>query len=560
MTNGAPSVSDVTKTLKSGDDGLLDDEDFFPDDDTAAGTPAAPAAAPWVVLVVDDEPDVHAITRMALGGMEYKGRRLDLLGARTGAEALAILSSRSDIAIVLLDVVMETDDAGLRVVRTIREELGNSLVRIVLRTGQPGQAPEREVIVNYDINDYKAKTELTQDRLFTTVVTALRGYDDLMQIETSRRILDANRRGLEKVVGAAASLFQARAMHLFASGVLTQIGAILDVDCEGILCARVEEARGAGPQIRVIAASGRYEPLVDSTLDRDGTAGDPTVIATIRRAIEEERSVFAGETNALYVRTPDGRHLAVYLHTRRNLTELDRRLLEVFTVNVSVGLDNLHLYEDVKRAQRATVLALADLAEYKDNATGDHVLRVARMTEAIARTMRQRGLDRGQADTSFLEQVGTASILHDVGKVSIPDQILLKPGPLDAQERDVMMGHAANGGGILKRAADMVGRSEILHLAAEIAIHHHERWDGAGYPKGLAGTDIPLGARIVAVSDVFDALMHKRPYKPAWPLDQALDYIRGQAGKQFDPAVVEAFLAVVESGGPGPEVEPRPLA
>ena len=128
----------------------------------------------WKVLIVDDEPEVHAVTRLALNDFSFQQKKLEFISAYSGAEAKKVLAAQPDIAVVLLDVVMETDDAGLLVASHIRETLHNHFVRIILRTGQPGQAPERQVIVNYDINDYKSKTELTAQKLFTVMMSSLR--------------------------------------------------------------------------------------------------------------------------------------------------------------------------------------------------------------------------------------------------------------------------------------------------------------------------------------------------------------------------------------------------
>ena len=141
------------------------------------------------------------------------------------------------------------------------------------------------------------------------------------------------------------------------------------------------------------------------------------------------------------------------------------------------------------------------------------------------------GLDAGEVDL-----IRQAAPLHDIGKLGVPDAILLKPGPLDAAERARMQTHADIGRRILGGSL-----SPVLRLAEEIAHTHHERWDGAGYPRGLAGDAIPLVGRIVAVADVFDALTHARPYKPAWPADRAFAELCAQAGRQFDPGVVNAF-------------------
>lgn len=171
----------------------VDDDALF---DFADEAPAALAENPeesWKLLIVDDEPEVHAVTSLALKGFRFDGKPLQLLHSYSGKEAVETLRQQPDIAIVLMDVVMETDHAGLDAVRAIRKDLGNSFVRIVLRTGQPGQAPEREIVTNYDINDYKEKTELTAKKLFTMVYTVLGYYRQLQTV-------DAHRIGLQKLV------------------------------------------------------------------------------------------------------------------------------------------------------------------------------------------------------------------------------------------------------------------------------------------------------------------------------------------------------------------------
>ena len=160
-----------------------DDELLFADDTPEPSRKRQRVPQPWRMLVVDDEPDVHRVTRMVLADFSFEGRSLEIISALSGGEAREILRKANDIAVILLDVVMETDDAGLTLVREIRQDIGNENVRIVLRTGQPGMAPEQKVIVEYDINDYKSKAELTAQKLFTTIVAALRSYRDLVAIE-----------------------------------------------------------------------------------------------------------------------------------------------------------------------------------------------------------------------------------------------------------------------------------------------------------------------------------------------------------------------------------------
>lgn len=512
--------------------------------DSSSKVPLVSDERPWNVLVVDDEEDVHAVTKLVLDQFEFNGRGINLLHAYSGLEALKIVEEyKESIALIFLDVVMETDDAGLRLVETIRRVLKNRIVRIVLRTGQPGQAPERRVIRDYDINDYKSKTELTASKLYTTTLTALRSFEDIIAVETSRR-------GLEKILMGAGSLFQLRSMELFASGVLTQMSALLGIGREGILCVT---QGGIGAERRedlyVFASSGEFERINGALLDN---SLDEEVAKAIVHSMRSRKSRFDAEGTTLYFETPSGRKCVVFLQTRRAVAELERKLVEVFCRQVSIGMDNLHMYEDLRQtheelklAHVATVVTLADVAELRDPETGSHVLRVARMSENIARVLQESSEYSFFIDEAFIEGIGLASIMHDVGKVTTPDQILHKPGPLSHEERTVMQSHAETGKLILSKAREIAQASKYLQLGAEIAGWHHEWWDGSGYPDGLAGMLIPLSARIVAVADVFDALTHARVYKAAWDREEAIAYIEGRSGTQFDPVVVTAFSQVV---------------
>src|SRR5437660_3522003 len=209
----------------------------------------------WKVAVIDDEPAVHEGTRFALHDYRLNGQGLEILSAYSAAEGRQLMRSHPDIAVVLLDVIMETDLAGLQLVEFIRKDLKNDTVRIILRTGQPGQAPERRVIVDYDINDYKAKTELTADKLFTALTAALRSHQQLQRMVETRR-------GLEIIIEAASALFDFKSMQRLAEGVLTQIASLLNVDCGGILVLR----DGGDPQEKfsILAGSGCYSRFTDA--------------------------------------------------------------------------------------------------------------------------------------------------------------------------------------------------------------------------------------------------------------------------------------------------------
>jgi HD-GYP domain-containing protein (c-di-GMP phosphodiesterase class II) len=203
-----------------------------------------------------------------------------------------------------------------------------------------------------------------------------------------------------------------------------------------------------------------------------------------------------------------------------------------FVISVTDVTQTRQAFDVLKRTNRATIMALADLAENRDHDTGAHVLKVARMTQEIAWELQNADKDLSQKiDDKFMQHVALASVLHDVGKVTIPDRILLKTGPLDTQERQEMNRHSKVGHDIIAKMSDFQESSYCLNMASNISLSHHEKFDGGGYPQGISGNDIPLEARIVAVSDVFDALVSWRPYKQPWSEEKAVNLIRKSAGK-----------------------------
>ena len=187
---------------------------------------------------------------------------------------------------------------------------------------------------------------------------------------------------------------------------------------------------------------------------------------------------------------------------------------------------------ELEATRREIVRRLGRAAEYRDNETGMHVLRVGHTARLLSRAA---GLPGAQC-----ELLMEAAQMHDIGKIGIPDRILLKPGKLDAEEWTIMKRHPLIGAEIL--GSD---NSELLHMARNVALHHHEKWDGSGYPHGTRGIEIPVEGRIVAIADVFDALITERPYKQPWPLQQAIDYIAAESGKSFDPELAAHFLQLM---------------
>ncbi len=293
----------------------------------------------WKILVVDDDDDVHITTEHALNNLELLGRIPQFLHAYSAAECAALLTGEPDVAVILLDVVMETQDSGLQLVDKIRGELGLTMPRIILRTGQPGYAPELDAIRDYDINDYKTKSELTRSKLFTTVLASIRSYDQIRRMEASRR-------GLEQIVRASSELIAITGLQSFASGVIKQLSAILNIDPEGLLCAQADlQSEMPADDYIVIAASGRFQSLIQHKLDE---IDDPRIREGLHRCLSEQGHIFEKDRLVLHFPLRGNKHFAVFVRTSHLPSSVDQELLKVFCSNISVCADNINLLTRLK--------------------------------------------------------------------------------------------------------------------------------------------------------------------------------------------------------------------
>jgi response regulator RpfG family c-di-GMP phosphodiesterase len=475
----------------------------------------------WKVLVVDDEKDIRTLTRLNLKGFSFDRRELHFIEAASAAEARQCLADNDDIALALIDVVMETDDAGLKLVQYIREELANKMIRLVIRTGQPGVAPERFVIDNFDIDDYKDKTELTATRLYTTVRSSIKAYRDL-------KTIDMNRLGLSRVLSAAPDLYRISnsSLNHFFEGVLTQIVGLCNLaDMSFISTIDGLVATLDGREVTVRATTG---PVADQQRIDEIRAQCSEAVAS--GALPEKI-----RQNGIVIPLKIGPDPVgfVYVEPTRELSESDLDLLKVMAQQCSSALENLRLHLDLQSAYDNAIDMLAEIAEFKDKTTGEHIQRIDNYTRMVALEM---GISPDEAVL-----YGKASRLHDVGKIGIPDDILRKPGRLTAEEFEIMKTHVTIG-------ASVLSHDKSLEMARDVALSHHERWDGTGYPAGIPASQVSLLTRIVSVVDVFDALVSRRPYKQPWSVEEAANNVRNAAGSQFDPAVVEAFMRLLERG------------
>jgi diguanylate cyclase (GGDEF)-like protein len=318
----------------------LDDDEILIEEDLDSQSLANISQRTWKIAIVDDDEDVHRATEFSLLDVKILNRRLEFIHTYSKAETHERFAVESDIAVVLLDVVMETEHAGLDLVCFIRDELKWRDTRIILRTGQPGYAPEEDAIRDYDINDYKTKNELTRKKLLTALTAAIRSYDQLRTIEASRR-------GLHQIITSSAAFSMQDGIQGFASGVITQIAALCGVPSEGLLCAQSDESDQSEGNFRysVIASAGQYKNLMNRPVDE---IDNPVIRDALRRALTERTSLFEEHNMTLYFSGRGKRAIAAFIELPYALSDIDHQLLEVFCANLGVCLDNLGLVSQLK--------------------------------------------------------------------------------------------------------------------------------------------------------------------------------------------------------------------
>lgn len=478
---------------------------------------------PWKVAIVDDEEQVHAVTQLVLKNMLVDDRPLTFLNAHSAQAGMQLFAEHKDIALAFIDVIMETEDAGLKLIHYIRNNLGNHFTRIVLRTGQPGTAPEESVIRIYDINDYKSKTELTDTKLKTCVYSSIRSYRDIITIESSKH-------GMQQVIAASESVLRSKTLHQFGSAILKHTLQLLNINAAEMYLVSEHIDLFGDTELIMLAATGTDISL-NHQWESDALPKD--IKAKIIEALAQKKSYSDKQLFIGYYHTDDKTHSVLYTRFLEDHSSKHTEILKLFAANITLVFQNLHQRERIQETQKELLLVLGDAIEQRSKETGAHVRRVAMMCELMA-------LRLGES-AEYAEILKFASPLHDIGKIGISENILHKAGKLTPEEWATMQTHAQIGYDLLKDSTRTIAK-----MGARIALSHHEHWDGNGYPFGLVGTDIPMEGRIVAIIDVIDALGSERAYKKPWPHSDIIEYIIARRGKQFEPKMVDTALSLFD--------------
>ncbi|MEW6071952.1 MAG: HD domain-containing phosphohydrolase [Planctomycetota bacterium] len=463
------------------------------------------------VLVVDDSPVVLGAMKDLLGGT------YDVHTAATGEEALHRCEEAGPFAVVLSDYEMPAMN-GIELLAKL-EKTWPDTTRMMI-TGYANLDLAVEALRSGSIFRFLSKSagpEVLRRDVEAGVERFRRVEEERLlteQLQFSRESLLSLTETLEQRL--ADQLARLRGMHHFAARLresrsLEEVATLTAETATRLLGGRAVEVEmdGIGRTLR-ISRGGEpgAEALVEPIVTTEGIVGQLRIETKDRRLAKADREVIGSIVDLAAV--------AAHNHINRHWRD---------------------------SAQHATIYALARLAEFRDDDTGKHLERVAKYCALIARGLREDGHGADVLSDSFLHDLELSAPLHDIGKVGVPDSILLKPGELTPEEWAVMRKHATIGAETLRNVLETSGEQSFLRMGHEIAWCHHERWNGSGYPRGLAGEEIPLSARIMALADCYDALTTRRPYKDPWTHAQAMAYVAEQRGLHFDPHVVDAFVA-----------------
>lgn len=379
----------------------------------------APVPIPWKVLVVDDEADIHSMTRLALDDFEFAGKKLQIFQAMSGIEAQQILQEEPKIAVALIDVVMETDDAGLRLIDFIRNEQKSKLIRLIIRTGQPGMAPERMVIEHYDIDDYKDKTDMTAEKLYTTMRIALKSYRDLSTLE-------ANRIALTKILEVAPELYHPTSINQFFQGILTQIIGLCNLGETSLISTTNNGLAVAKKNNNMMVQVGT------------GRFADPSHNPEVTKILEIGSNILNGKapggfdtlpphTLLIPIRTHDDLIGFIYLEDVHHLSEASQKLIYVFINQCTSALDNLELYHELKKANQHTsqLLAAAEQArEMAEAANRAKSIFLAKMSHEL-RTPLNAIIGYSDIIQEDAMESGCSNIVPDLEKIQTAGKQLL---------------------------------------------------------------------------------------------------------------------------------------
>jgi len=431
------------------------------------------------ILIVDDSDFTHRKLTEYLSKLKLPEDEIEIIHCYNTEEFKSIFQP-DNFALVITDLVMEKELSGIDVINYIRHISKDERVRILLMTEHPEKVPQELLMREYDVNGYIEKQSIGEFSIVIQVRALLKAYKDMLVFENAVRNIE-DIFNVNKPINIEALINET----------LYQIRSLLTIKDPNLYL-----------EINALIKGNLALSIPDNNL----------------KLLGGEKENYEFENEIL------GKDIKVIVTTSRKLNDF-----EIDYIKTSIeSIKYVAAFSEISNIQNEIIYKLANIIEARSGETANHVKRVSEIVYILSEDVIDNSQNR--------EVLRIASALHDIGKIGIPDHILNKPGKLSSEEFAIMKEHPMIGFEILKNS-----KWKVFELGAVISLQHHERWDGTGYPYGLYEDETILEARIVQVADVFEALTHDRCYRPAWPVEKAIEYMHDMKGKQFDPNLIEIF-------------------
>ncbi len=462
----------------------------------------------WKVLVLDENISIHEKAKRVLEGLKLDDIPIIVLSAFNINEAVEIFNKNPDIAAMLMS--FEPDpDLKIKFINKIREEIKNTSVSITLHSCSK-QKRQQFDFSHKNISVYMETAKLTEEKILYLIMSGIRFHKNALSLLNHNRILKYM---INSLPDTAVSNSVKEALHInfeyfeqLLKKINLKIGAISFVNGKFFKCTPDME---------------KYKKIPLNSFIKE-------------KAIDVEKIKFKKQAiirlkDGIFATLNSNINITSYIKFNEPVNEETIKLLKLYIHELTTVIDSISLKEEMNNNLKEIIFTLGDLIETRSNETGQHVERVADYTYIISKALNLK--------PDLISLFKTASTLHDIGKIGIPDNILNKPGRLTKEEFEIMKQHSVIGYNILKKS-----KKDIFKISANVALHHHENYDGSGYPYGIKGNEIPLEARIVSLADYYDALSSDRVYRKAWEEKRILDSIKELKGIKFDPEVVDGFF------------------
>lgn len=448
-----------------------------------------------------------------LSHIKFNNMYLETTSVNLIEDCKKFVSNNPDTALSIIDLDDDKDAAAskLEMINYIRNILKNKTMRIILKGSFSEKNTSATYALKYNINGFINNEALDNNSITTSILTCLRSFEDLYA-------MNKNRKGLEQIIKSSSTLFRTQSMKKLAHMVLNQLSSI--ISSKTLSSFMITKSQN---NFYFLCGTGKYGlHLIKNNIPSD-------IVEKLYDALNFRKNIYFNDYFIIFLGDTKVNQNMIYFEIPQPLSSITIDLIEIFCINISAAINNMYLNEELETTEKELIFTLGEISEARSRETGHHVKRVAEYSKILALNY---GLSQKEA-----ELIRMASPMHDVGKLAIPDSILNKPAKLTIEEFEIMKTHSRIGYEMLKKS-----NKRLMKSASIIALEHHEKYNGTGYPYGLSGEDIHLYGRITAVADVFDALGSDRVYKKAWELTKIIDHFKEESGKHFDPKIVKIFL------------------